>query len=301
MLNEGTLRDQVVVNLDFFQTAVEDLKDSFLALLASEVALDAFHQKLSWLALQRVIVATDEGHELVEVTSAVEECRVLLRVRVGIFIKVLSQTVQEDQVRSPVDCFLQRTHRVLQVVEVERRAARVDKAVHLGCIELPVAEPDDRNIGSFEQRVQHLQWIGGGLLSETDLVEENDSDAVAVFVLEIDLLSELETALDAERGRQLRTLVRLVNELRFRSPELVATLWALHVLVDEVGTERLGAAWRAGQDDRDVVEDGDGDEEGVLLERQVHCNSRLLFEGVSEVVESCFLVVTEAAEKREHA
>lgn len=60
MLNESTLWDQVVVDCYIFERSMEDFKHCFLALFASEVTLNAFHQKLTGLALQLVVVSTDK-------------------------------------------------------------------------------------------------------------------------------------------------------------------------------------------------------------------------------------------------
>ena len=156
-------------------------------------------------------------------------------------------------------------------MDIARRrvgALEADGAVHLGGVEHPVREPDERDRRVDHHRVQHLERRVGRVLGEAHFVEQEHNRRVLGVLLVAH--GHLVLVLDRARRRERRALVRHDADGREARPELAARLRAEQVRRDHLERERLRRAGLADAEDRDAVEDADGRDEEVLGQRVVH-------------------------------
>jgi hypothetical protein len=82
----------------------------------------------------------------------------------------------------------------------------MDSAIHLGQIKTPVGNTDDRDLGMFEDLVQHLEGKVRRLFRQTDFIKKDDRFGVGGAFLGLDgVIKDLEDSFSSgERGALVR-------------------------------------------------------------------------------------------------
>jgi hypothetical protein len=203
---------------------------------------------------------------MVKVSEAVKVCLGLVPVDLEV---TLSQKVEGDF----EDLFVSHDANggLLEIFRSWLDTSEVNSTVHLGQIETPVGNTNDRDLRLVEELVEHLERKVGRLLSQTDFIEKDNREEVVSRGLGFDGLGK--DLFDSLRRREGRALVRMdLDDGKVPEEVSLGTL-TMKVGGDQLDGKRLGTSWLSNDKDRDLVENADDHEEKILTKRLVEGDS----------------------------
>jgi hypothetical protein len=211
-------------------------------------------------------VAVEELDEMVKVSEAVKVCLGLVPVDREVTFCKEAQGLFEDLLVSHDS-----NGGLLEIISSWLDTSEVNGTVHLGQVETPVGNADNRDFWIFEELVEDLERKMGRLFSKTDFIEKDNSTHVATDTLGFD--GKLKDLFDSLGRGEGRALVREDVDGGEVSDEGVGGTFSLEVGGDQFDGEGLGASWLSDDKDGDPVEDADDHEEEVLTKRLVEGDS----------------------------